>query len=523
MSPLPKHMSMLPPMASTEHVPQLQQPQLPHPQPQPQPQPPPLEFHQPPQQMPQELTEEVLQVVPPEVLETVPPSQQVDIAPQPEAAQPESVHLPSAQSEPAPEPESEQVDSVEPTPQSVEQSSEQAPEAETKPGVETPRSPSPAPTVAISLSSTYVVWSRRPREPSRAPGVIISTRAFPTDEVLQMAMELRTPPITPKAEVVPLPGNSSVSSSEAQDGPPGSIGAPSSSTTETTPACSVVADTPVPGSPYSVATSVSAAVGSPSAKTPPSPHAEAKIELPAVAVSLEATDPSTPQPVSEQPVAPAAPPVASKPGPKKSWASLLQPSDSSASSCKSRLPVSKVVGFSVPADSGSAPSSSAQSSITTANRNELLHLLHEGPSGSAVGTAAAMKIRPRGLVNTGNMCFANAVLQILVYCPPFHRFFSELRRHLAGPVVGSQREGTRATPLVDATIQFMKEFVPDPPAPTADSKAKGKEREDDAFDELDSFIPTYVYDAMKEKKRFANMIVRSIVSTFPACLLMRCG
>ena len=109
------------------------------------------------------------------------------------------------------------------------------------------------------------------------------------------------------------------------------------------------------------------------------------------------------------------------------------------------------------------------------------------------------------------MCFANAVLQILVYCPPFHRFFSELKKHLAGPVVGSQREGTKATPLVDATIQFLKEFVPDAPANTntnGNSKSKGKEREDDNFDELDSFIPSYVYDAMKEKKRFANMIVR---------------
>ena len=129
-----------------------------------------------------------------------------------------------------------------------------------------------------------------------------------------------------------------------------------------------------------------------------------------------------------------------------------------------------------------------------------------------------MKIRPRGLVNTGNMCFANAVLQMLVYCPPFHRFFAELRRHLAGPVVGSQREGTKATPLVDATIQFMKEFVPDPPMPGAEgSRSKGKEREEDAFEELDSFIPTYVYDAMKEKKRFASMIV-SVCSPGYVCI-----
>ena len=133
-------------------------------------------------------------------------------------------------------------------------------------------------------------------------------------------------------------------------------------------------------------------------------------------------------------------------------------------------------------------------------RPELLNLINVGPT----GYFAPPKIRPRGLVNTGNMCFANAVLQILVYCPPFHRLLTELSKYLSGPVVGSQKEGTRATPLIDATIQFMKEFVPES---SSDKKAKGKERDDD-FYEPESFIPTYVYDAMKEKKRFASMIVR---------------
>ena len=78
----------------------------------------------------------------------------------------------------------------------------------------------------------------------------------------------------------------------------------------------------------------------------------------------------------------------------------------------------------------------------------------------------------------------------------------------AGGGVRDEPEPDPATPLVDATIQFMKEFVPDPPMPGAESsRSKGKEREEDAFEELDSFIPTYVYDAMKEKKRFASMIV----------------
>ena len=328
---------------------------------------------------------------------------------------------------------------------------------------------------------------------------------------MEKALELRTPPASPKPQVIPL----DAPASHVADVSEGSTTALSSSTTETTPACSVTADTPVPGSPYSSATSVSAAISSPPTKT----HTEVKIELPPAEVVPQSTEPSTPQPAVEQsPVTPApstssapaaATPKAAAPGPKKSWASLLQSSDSTASSSKPRLPVSNVVGFSVPATSGVTSSSTSAGSATATNNHELLRLLNEGPSGSAAAVAAAMKIRPRGLVNTGNMCFANAVLQILVYCPPFHRFFSALRRHLAGPVVGSQREGTKATPLVDATIQFLKEFVPDPPAPSPEtnSKAKGKEREDDPFEELESFIPTYVYDAMKEKKRFANMIV----------------
>ena len=110
------------------------------------------------------------------------------------------------------------------------------------------------------------------------------------------------------------------------------------------------------------------------------------------------------------------------------------------------------------------------------------------------------------------MCFANAVLQVLVYCPPFWRLFTELGKYIS--TNESHRNGVVETPLVNAIIQFLKEFVPDPPATSNDPKAKGKEREDDAFDELESFIPTYVYDAMKEKKRFANMIVRHI-STSP--------
>lgn len=106
------------------------------------------------------------------------------------------------------------------------------------------------------------------------------------------------------------------------------------------------------------------------------------------------------------------------------------------------------------------------------------------------------------------MCFANSVLQILIYCPPFHKLFTELGSYLTGPVVGAQKEkeGGKATPLVDATIEFLKEFELE-----QDKKGKvagkGKEKREEEDDDLDSFIPSKIYDAMKEKKRFDSMRV----------------
>jgi ubiquitin carboxyl-terminal hydrolase 10 len=121
-----------------------------------------------------------------------------------------------------------------------------------------------------------------------------------------------------------------------------------------------------------------------------------------------------------------------------------------------------------------------------------------------------MRIRPRGLVNSGNLCFANAVLQVLVYCPPFWRFFTDLGR-LLEPTEESK------TPLVDATIRFVREFAPKERAPV-EGKGKGVERygsnglvrEEVDEDIMDSFMPTYVHDALKEKKRFDHMRVSTL-------------
>jgi ubiquitin carboxyl-terminal hydrolase 10 len=113
------------------------------------------------------------------------------------------------------------------------------------------------------------------------------------------------------------------------------------------------------------------------------------------------------------------------------------------------------------------------------------------------------------------MCFANAVLQLLVYSPPFWRLFKELGRLMGQREQGEgQGRGDGATPLVDATVKLLEEFVhedkkPLPtPTPTQVSRGKAKEEEEKKEEEgVDSFMPTYVYDAMKEKKRFDNMRV----------------
>ena len=375
------------------------------------------------------------------------------------------------------------------------------------------------------IPSGWVIWSRRPQDPSHAPGVIIATQAFPPTNIVDRAVDLPTPPPSPKVPSVKLiTVEPSVHEAEFTEEPTGHSpddgDAPSSSVTESTPANSTPGETPVPGSPATSRTSVSLPITSPPAgkgvdklASAEASHADEPLSV-AVPVEKAATPApistaaSSAQPTELQQATEA--PAPAKPVVKKSWASLLQSNDASASSSKSRLPTSSVIGFSIPATAmgaSSAGPSAAHGTAAVPHRAELLKVLSNGPPPSNVPP----KIQPRGLVNTGNMCFANAVLQVLVYCQPFNRLFSELSRYLAGPVVGSQKEGTKATPLVDAIIQFTKEFAPEP---QADAKAKGKERDD--FYEPEAFIPTNVYDAMKEKKRFANMIVGHLLGRFIA-------
>jgi hypothetical protein len=151
---------------------------------------------------------------------------------------------------------------------------------------------------------------------------------------------------------------------------------------------------------------------------------------------------------------------------------------------------------------------------------ELLSLLNGMSLSSPPDNATPSRLRARILTNEGNMCFANAVLQLLVYCPPFWNLFNDLDRLTAQTGQRGQGEGQRAgsvpTPLVDATVRLLDEFVhKEKPSLTQQSLQDEKEKEDD--DGPDPFLPTYVYDAMKEKKQFETMLVRTCAHVARFC------
>ncbi|KAA1469297.1 cysteine proteinase [Dentipellis sp. KUC8613] len=383
------------------------------------------------------------------------------------------------------------------------------------------------------MFSGWVIWSRRPHDPTRAPGIIISPRACPPPDVVEKSLQLPTPPSTPRlkpiiistpadeeenaelddiqavqptVEIVPVPSADEMS-------PPTDQLSSSATETETTPGCSTAPDTPIPGSPLSSNTSVSVAGTAPSHVKGASQSPRSLLVKIANVTEPEAKDDKQTVPSAEAALVEAeastsstssvTTPVPSAPAPKKSWASLLR--TPGAPTGKGGLPTSSVVGFSVPSTAASAP----QSRVIPARRPELVALL----SGTAPPYTGAPRIRPRGLINSGNMCFANAVLQLLVYCQPFWRLMNELGKYL--PEVSAAEKSE--TPFVDATVTFLKEFWPEEKGKSAgaffggnvkiNGNGKGKEVEmvDEDEEMSESFMPTYVYEAMKETRRFENM------------------
>jgi hypothetical protein len=99
------------------------------------------------------------------------------------------------------------------------------------------------------------------------------------------------------------------------------------------------------------------------------------------------------------------------------------------------------------------------------------------------------------------MYFTNAVLQLLVYCPPFGDLFSDL-----GRLTGQTGQRRLAVAQQDATVRLLDEFA--------------YKKEDD---DTEPFTPMYVYDAMKEKRQGIQEYAGAFLRPSSAAMLLICA
>jgi hypothetical protein len=177
---------------------------------------------------------------------------------------------------------------------------------------------------------------------------------------------------------------------------------------------------------------------------------------------------STPGPAPTLPLVPVLPPT--PPVQNESWGS----SDAGAAPAPDpflRQPALLDVRFSI--------LTSPPSRVPLFPNAEFLALLSSATPFHPTGNVTLPHLRVCGLVNTGRMGFANAVLQLLVHSPPFWNLFRELGNSRRA---GDPEAAGGMTPLVDATVRLFEEFrfkEGQPATQQQPQTAERNQREDD--------------------------------------------
>ncbi|KAF8674192.1 peptidase C19 family [Rhizoctonia solani] len=341
----------------------------------------------------------------------------------------------------------------------------------------------------------YSIANRRP-EVNAAPALSFSRRAKIPAFVVAAAVPLPTPPkpakpasalVVSQSPVKPVDLTTSAPQTNIEQ-PKGAT--PSEPTTEDQGPDVVKAPVQISQTPLAVQPGVSSTTTS----------------------ALVPSDQLDPPTSTETPAAQPAPPVKQPP---KSWAHLLRPA-SPAKSVKPSQPQSQKPATRTTTPVGSKQTPDMESKVNghaSSNggyeplpTNVPLHVVLS--EGAKPYSAHSQVTQPRGLINSGNMCFANVVMQALVYSAPFVRLFETLAHLVPGSLSGK-------TSLYEATILFLREFTPEPESPPpAAPKAKSRsgastpmppeQTRQQAWNE-NPFFPELLYAAMKQNKRFDSM------------------
>ncbi|EDN03511.1 predicted protein [Histoplasma mississippiense (nom. inval.)] len=217
---------------------------------------------------------------------------------------------------------------------------------------------------------------------------------------------------------------------------------------------------------------------SPSKTTPTTPKRDGQVSLRPTPDETQTTDTAPSSTESAIPTQDAPKPTPPIRAPPKSWADLV----------RTKAP---------PSASSASPTSTRISELGVSKGESLLDVInHLSSNAEQYGDKIAF-IEPRGLVNTGNMCYMNSVLQILVFCVPFYEFLDKIGRRAVHTFKSD-------LPLIDAMIMFMREFrVIDAATSVEQLRLRLKQNELEQYGE--SFIPEYVYQVIRHLPRFRDM------------------